>query len=161
MSLHHMADPSRVLRDVLAATRPGGLIAAVEFAEPLRFLPDDLGIGRPGLEDRLIETVTPALLEEMPTLGSAWAPRLTEAGWAVLEEREFGIDQNPPAHPSANRYARAWFTRLSHARADILGTEDRATLAILLADDGEDSLLHRKDLHIRGVRTITVASRAS
>jgi SAM-dependent methyltransferase len=161
MSLHHMADPSRVLRDVLAATRPGGLIAVVEFAEPLRFLPDDLGIGRPGFEDRLIDTVTSALREEMPTLGSAWAPRLTGTGWTVLEEREFSIDQSPPAPPSANRYARAWFTRLSHAKADSLDPEDRATLATLLADDGENSVLHRKDLHIRGSRTITLASRVS
>jgi SAM-dependent methyltransferase len=161
MSLHHMADPSRVLRDVLAATRPDGLIAVAEFAEPLRFLPEDLGIGEPGFEDRLIEAVTPAQLEEMPTLGSAWAPRLTEAGWTVLEEREFRIDQNPPRHRSANRYARAWFTRLAHAKADSLAPEDRATLEILLADDGEQSLLHRKDLRIRGVRTITLAGRAA
>jgi len=157
MSLHHMADPARVLRDVLAATRPGGLIAVAEFAEPLRFLPDDPGIGSFGFEDRLIETVSAALREEMPTLGSAWAPHLTEAGWTVLEEREFNIDQNPPAHPSANRYARAWFTRLSNAKADSLDPQDRATLATLLADDGENSVLHRKDLHIRGSRTMTLA----
>ena len=161
MSLHHMADPSRVLRDVLAATSPGGLIAVAEFGEPLRFLPEDLGIGEPGFEDRLIEAVTPAQLEEMPTLGSAWAPRLTEAGWMVLDEREFRIDQNPPGHPGANRFARAWFTRLAHAKADSLAPEDRATLEILLADVGAQSLLHRKDLRIRGVRTVTLASRAS
>jgi SAM-dependent methyltransferase len=159
MSLHHMSDPSRVLRDVLAATRPGGLIAVAEFAEPLRFLSADPEIGRPGFEDRLIEAVTPAQLEEMPTLGSDWSPRLAEAGWRVLEEREFRIDQNPPSHRSANRYARAWFTRLSHGKADSLDPEDRTTLAALLADDGEHSLLGRKDLHIRGVRTITLASR--
>jgi ubiquinone/menaquinone biosynthesis C-methylase UbiE len=159
MSLHHMADPSRVLRDVLAATRPGGLIAVAEFSEPLRFLPDDLGIGTPGFEDRLIAAVSPAVREEMPTLGSAWAPRMAEAGWVLLEEREFRIDQNPPEHPSANRYARASFARLSHADADSLGPEDRATLAMLLDDDSDHSLLRRKDLHIRGVRTITLARR--
>src|SRR5690348_3674005 len=38
MSLHHLADPGRVLGDVRAATRTGGLIAVAEFAEPLRFL---------------------------------------------------------------------------------------------------------------------------
>ena len=160
MSLHHMADPSRVLRDVLVATRPGGLIAVAEFAEPLRFLPEDLGIGEPGFEDRFIEALTPAQLEEMPTLGSAWAPRLSDAGWTVLDELEFRIDQNPPRSPSANRFARAWFTRLAHAKADRLTPEDRATLEILLADDGKQSLLHRKDLRIRGVRTITLASRS-
>src|SRR5580698_5436783 len=43
MSLHHLADPGRALGDVLGATRPGGLIAVAEFAEPLRFLAADPG----------------------------------------------------------------------------------------------------------------------
>ncbi len=163
MSLHHLADPSRVLRDILAATRPGGLIAVAEFTDTLRFLPENLGPGKPGFEDRLVEAVTPAHHEAMPTLGTAWAPRLTDAGWTVVDEHEFHIDQNPPRHPDASRYARAWFTRLAHAAAEIdsgaLDPDDRATLAALLAENGEQSLLHRTDLRIRGIRTITLAQR--
>ena len=70
MSLHHMADPGQVLRDALAATRPGGLIAVAEFSEPLRFLPDDLGFGRPGFESRTADVLGHAHTELMPTLGS-------------------------------------------------------------------------------------------
>ena len=51
-SLHHMADPDRVLTDVFAAMRPGGLLALAEMDSFPRFLPDDLGLGRPGLEER-------------------------------------------------------------------------------------------------------------
>src|SRR5277367_5767716 len=40
-SLHHMADPARVLRDALNATRPGGLIAVSECASQLLGRPDD------------------------------------------------------------------------------------------------------------------------
>jgi ubiquinone/menaquinone biosynthesis C-methylase UbiE len=37
MSLHHFADPDQVLRDVLASTRPGGVLAVAEFASRYGF----------------------------------------------------------------------------------------------------------------------------
>jgi ubiquinone/menaquinone biosynthesis C-methylase UbiE len=52
LSMHHFADPDRVLRDVFAALRPGGVFAVIEMDSPPRFLPDDIGLGRPGLEQR-------------------------------------------------------------------------------------------------------------
>jgi SAM-dependent methyltransferase len=158
-SLHHMADPARVLRDVLGATRPGGLIAVSEFASQLLFLPDDLGFGRPGFEGRITDVLGHAYTEEMPTLGSEWAPRLAESGWTVVTEREFRVDQDPPTHPSAARYASAWFARLSEGLADRLAPEDQATLAALLDERHPRSLANRTDLHIRGSRTITIGRR--
>jgi SAM-dependent methyltransferase len=158
MSLHHLADPGRVLADALAATRPGGVIAVAEFAQPLRFLPDDLGFGEPGVEDRIAGLLTRAHAEELPTLGSAWAPRLADAGWTVTGERDFPIDLDPPAHPRAAEYARAWFTRLAEGFTDRLAPGDQATLAELLADGGPS---HGVTLHIRGTRTVTLARRPS
>jgi len=46
-SLHHMADPDRALTEVFTALRPGGVLAVLEMDSFPRFLPDDLGIGRP------------------------------------------------------------------------------------------------------------------
>ena len=158
-SLHHMADPARVLRDALTASRPGGLIAVSEFAAQLLFLPDDLGVGRPGFEGRITDVLGRAYTEEMPTLGSQWAPRLTEAGWTVVAEQDFRVDQDPPTHPSAGRYARAWFARLSDGLADRLEPDDQATLSALLDSGNPRSLVNRTDLHIRGGRTITIARR--
>jgi SAM-dependent methyltransferase len=159
MSLHHMSDPGQVLRDALAATRPGGLMAVAEFSEPLRFLPDDLGFGRTGFESRIADVLGHAHTETMPTLGSAWAPRLAEAGWTVVAERDFPVDLDPPSHPDAGRYARAWFARLSEGMADRLESDDHATLSELLDENGPRSVLHRANLHIRGTRTITLARR--
>jgi SAM-dependent methyltransferase len=159
MSMHHMADPGRVLRAVLDATRPGGLIAVAEFSQPLRFLPDDLGFGLPGFEDRVANVLGRAHAEALPTLGSQWAPRLADAGWTVIAERDFPIDLNPPTHPRAPRYAQAWFARLSQGLDDGLPADDRAILAALLDESGPRSLLHRTNLHIRGTRSITLARR--
>jgi len=159
MSLHHMADPAAVLREVLAATRDGGLIAVAEFPEPLRFLRTDLGIGKPGFEERVITALGRAHAEEMPTLGSDWAPRLADAGWQVTAEHEFPVNLDPPAHPKAGRYAHAWFSRLAQGHTDRLEPADRETLAALLDDDGPQSLLRGAGLRIRGLRTVTLARR--
>src|ERR1700728_3722472 len=158
-SLHHMADPARVLRDALNATRPGGVIAVSEFAAQLLFLPDDLGFGRPGFEGRITDVLGHAYRDEMPTLGSQWAPRLTEWGWTVAAERDFPVALAPPTHPSASRYAAAWFARLSEGLADRLEPDDQATLAELLDQRSPRSLVNRPDLHIRGGRTITIGRR--
>jgi SAM-dependent methyltransferase len=159
MSLHHMADPGAVLATVLGATRDGGLIAVAEFPEPLRFLPADLGVGPAGFEERVTDGLGQAHAEQMPTLGSAWAPRLADAGWQVTAERTFAIDLNRPADPRAGQYARAWFSRLSAGLGDRLDATDQATLAALLNEDGPHSLLHRTDLHIRGARIVTLGRR--
>jgi SAM-dependent methyltransferase len=159
MSLHHLADPAAALREVLAGTTEGGLIAVAEFPEPLRFLPASLGTGPDGFEDRVLAVVARARAEDMPTLHSAWAPRLAAGGWQVTAERDFPVDLDPPAHPRAGDYARAWFSRLSHGLGDQLEPADQATLAALLDDRRPQSLLHRTDLHIRGTRTVTLGRR--
>jgi SAM-dependent methyltransferase len=156
MSLHHLADPAGALRQLLAATRPGGLIAVAEFREPLRFLPDDYG---QGFEARMIARHGSTHAEQMPTLGSDWAPRLTEAGWRVSAERDFPIDLNPPSHPRAADYARGWFSRMDEGLGEDLDQADRAILASLITEDGPDVTLRRDRLHIRGTRTVTLGRR--
>jgi SAM-dependent methyltransferase len=153
MSLHHLADPDRVLRDVFAATRPGGLLAVAEMDAPLRFLPDDVGLGRPGLEARCHALLAGPRNQALPHLGSDWGPRLAGAGFDVAGRRTFTIDLAPPHPAAAGRYA--WLS-LSRARAALegqLAADDLAALDALLATSGPDSLLHRRDLAIRGTRT--------
>ena len=53
MSLHHIGDEVASLRILHDLLDPRGLIAIAERAEPMRVLPDDLALGRPGLADRL------------------------------------------------------------------------------------------------------------
>jgi SAM-dependent methyltransferase len=156
MSLHHLADPDRLLAEVFAATRPGGLLAVAEFAEPLRFLPDDLGVGRPGLENRLLAALRTAHAHELPELGADWPPRIARAGFTVLEDRPFRIDLRPGRDADAARYAQLWFARLRLGLADSLDADDRAVLDLLVGD-GPHSLGRRADLHVHGVRTVTLA----
>jgi ubiquinone/menaquinone biosynthesis C-methylase UbiE len=161
MSLHHLADPDRVLADILAATRPGGLLAVAEFTESLRFLPDDLGFGRPGLEARLLAALDIERAHSLPELGSDWAARLTAAGFTLLGERSFAIELEPPQPAATIDYARGWLQRVRSRTAQSLSPEDRDALAVLLDDDGLRSLPRRDDVRVSGCRTVTLARRPS
>ena len=157
MSLHHLADPVRSLAELRRLTTPGGLLAVSEFDEPLRFLPDDLGIGRPGFETRALEVLSTVHAEALPNIGASWAAMLAESGWTVVDHHDVVIDDNAPDHPLAGRYARAWFARLAGGLDGRLDAEDQRTLEALLDNDGPQALLHRRDLHLHGIRSLTLA----
>lgn len=160
MSLHHLANPDRVLGDIFAATRPGGLLAVAEFSEQLRFLPDDLGLGRPGLETRCLAALAAEHAHALPDLGSDWPPRLTAAGFTLLGERNFPIELGPPLTDRATDYAEHWLRRQRSRLADRLAADDVGALAELLDGHGPGSLRQRADLQIRGCRTVILARRS-
>ncbi|MFK0290684.1 class I SAM-dependent methyltransferase [Streptomyces sp. NPDC090442] len=153
-SLHHAQDPDRLLRDLHGALRPGGLLVVVEMDGMPHFLPDDLGIGRPGLEARGKEAMARARWNAYPN----WRPHLERAGFAEVTERTFTFDLHP-APPAAHRYAHGVLSTLRHGLADHLAADDLDTLDRLLAADAPESVLHRDDLIVRGSRIAWAARR--
>ncbi|RCG33179.1 class I SAM-dependent methyltransferase [Sphaerisporangium album] len=158
-SLHHMADPDRVLADVFATLRPGGLLVVAEMESFPRFLPDDLGIGRPGLEARCKAVLDERRIAVHPHFGSDWGSRLTKAGFAIEDERTSAIELTPPLPPATGRYAQASLRRLRSGLDGVLSADDLATLDVLLDGDGPASLLRRDDLTVRTTRTVWAARR--
>ncbi len=153
-SLHEFADPDRVLRDVYAAMNPGGLLVVVEMDALPRFLPDYIGLGRPGLESRCHEGVAQANWNSHPN----WRPHLEQAGFEIAAQRSFSIEVDP-APPNTGRYAHAYLRRVRSALDDRLAADDLTTLDRLLTDDNPDALLRRRDLTVRGSRTAWAARR--
>ncbi|MDT0262166.1 class I SAM-dependent methyltransferase [Jatrophihabitans lederbergiae] len=155
-SMHHLADGGRVLADVFATLRPGGLLVVLELDSPPRFLPDDVGSG---LEARCQDAVSQLNAEVMPLLGLDWGPQLEQAGFDVVTRRRFDIDLRPPLPEAIGRYARAYLQRIRSAMHDRLEPADLRALDSLLAPDGPDSLLVRTDLVVRGTRTAWLGRR--
>ncbi len=158
-SLHHMADPDRVLTDVFGAIHPGGLLVVAEMDSFPRFLPDDLALGRPGLEARCHAALAEGLANEVPNLGSDWGPRLSQAGFTIEAERHFAIDLATPLPPATGRYAQASLRRMRSGLDGRMSADDLATLDTLIASDGPDGVLRREDLAVRTARTVWVARR--
>ena len=155
-SLHHMADPDRVLAAVFAALRPGGVLAVAEIDSFPRFLPPDIG---PGLEERCHATLAESMAHQLPHLGSDWGPRLRKAGFLGEAERVFAIDLVAPLPAAAGRYAQLSLQRTRSALDGQISAADRATLDMLLDGDGPGSILRRGDLTVRTTRTVWVARR--
>ena len=111
IALHHLADPDRALREIFAATRPGGLLAVAENTAPMRFLPDDIGLGRPGSR----HAPRPRWPSTTPGRCPTWA-RTGSAGGAGRvhgrAERAFGVELDPPLPGSAGRYAQGYLRRV-------------------------------------------------
>lgn len=153
LSLHHAADPNRLLAQTLDALAPGGLLVVIEMESLPRFLPDDLGVGRPGVEARCH-----ALLDELNwNAHPDWEPSLTQAGFDLVEQRTFGIDSFPDG-PLLTRYARLFLTRIRSGLADRLAADDLTVLDRLLSP-GPDSLENRTDLTLHSPRTMWLARR--
>ena len=158
-SLHHMADPDRVLTEIFAALRPGGLLVVVELDSFPRFLPDEVGIGRPGLEGRGHAALAERRATDLPELGSDWGSRLSQAGFTIQAERSFAIELSPPLPPATGRYAQVSLRRMRASLDGRMSADDLATLDTLLDSDGPVGLLQRDDLSVRAARTIWVARR--
>ena len=158
MALHHLADPDRALKQVFGLLRPGGLLAVAEIYENLRFLPDDLGLGRPGLEARCRAVLHSRAAETMPYLGTDWGPVLTRAGFAGVAEDAFEVDLTAPLPAAAGRYVQGNLRMFRTHIGESLAADDLAVLDTLTAD-GPGSVLHRQDLAIRGTKILWTARR--
>ncbi len=155
-SLHHMADPDRVLAGVFTALQPGGVLAVAEMGSFPRFLPPDIGSG---LEERCHAALAEGLAHQLPQLASDWGPRLRTAGFLSEAERTFAIHLVPPLPAAARRYAQLSLRRIRSALDGQISAADLAALDMLLDDDGPGSVLRRGDLAVRTARTVWVARR--
>lgn len=156
-ALHEISDPDRLFSTIFAGIRPSGVLAVIEMDGPPRFLPDDIGMGRPGLEarwnDAMVESYT-----EWNTFPD-WTAHLLRAGFDIVEQRSFAIDPTPPAPAGAGRYGLLYLRRLRPLLEKSLDAEDLAVFDILLDVKDPRGLVNRSDLMVRGTRMGWVARR--
>lgn len=157
LSLHHLGDADRLLRQVHDALVPGGLLAVAEMRAFPRFLPDDVGLGRPGLEERCHEARAGEAGQGLPDLGSDWPARLAGAGFTVVAERRFAIELVAPHPAGTGRYAQIFLQRIRSRLDGRLPADDLTTLDTLVDDDGPHGVRQRPDLVVRTAREVWLA----
>ncbi|MBD8043555.1 methyltransferase domain-containing protein [Arthrobacter sp. Sa2BUA2] len=151
-SMHHMGDPAHIFDQIARTLTPEGLLVVVEMDTLPRYLPDDLGFGTPGLEQRCHNAVAAAGWNSHPD----WATAIRDAGMVIAGQRTFvyATDDN---RDLIARNAQAFLSRMRTGLEDTLSQEDLATLDQLLDPDGPQSLGRRTDLTMRGSRTAWAA----
>ncbi|WP_405959946.1 class I SAM-dependent methyltransferase [Streptomyces sp. NBC_00024] len=162
-SLHHLGDQRAALAAFAERLAPGGTLALVEGGLPSRFLPRDIGIGRPGLqsrmdaaEDRWFTEMRAELPGSVPE-SEDWPGLMAAVGLRDATSRTFLLDLPAPVPQAARDYAVASFRRGRGILADFLDASDLATIDRLLDPDDKASLYHRTDLFVLAAHTVHLA----
>ncbi|MET7271788.1 methyltransferase [Streptomyces flaveolus] len=164
-SLHHLGDQRAALAALAGHLAPGGTLAILEGGLPARFLPRDIGIGRPGLQARLHAAEEDAFAEMRASLpGSVaeaedWPALLTAAGLKHTGTRSFLLDLPAPASDEARAYVAASLSRVRERFGEGLDAEDRATLDRLLDLEDAASVHRRPDVFVLLAHTVYTAVR--
>ncbi|MFE1880984.1 class I SAM-dependent methyltransferase [Streptomyces diastatochromogenes] len=164
-SLHHLGDQRAALTAFAARLAPGGTLALLEGGLPSRFLPRDIGIGRPGLQERL-DVVQAEWFARMRAdlpgsvaVTEDWSALLTSVGLKHTRTRSFLLDLPAPSTDRARTYVAAILSRFRQEIGESLDAEDLATLDRLL-DPADPASVHRRpDVFVLGAYTVHTAVR--
>ncbi|MFD7709421.1 class I SAM-dependent methyltransferase [Streptomyces sp. NPDC059785] len=162
-SLHHVGDQRAALAGFARALAPGGTLALLEGGLPTRFLPRDIGFGRPGLQSRMDavhEEWFARMRDGLPgavTETEDWPALLASVGLRPTATRTFLLDLPAPLTPEARSFVVGSLTRRREGLADGLDADDLATLDRLLDPDDKASVHQRPDLFLLLANTVYVA----
>ncbi|ANS69192.1 hypothetical protein SLINC_6968 [Streptomyces lincolnensis] len=162
-SLHHLGDQRAALAAFAERLATGGTLALLEGGLPARFLPREIGIGRPGLQarlDALEEEWFAAMRADLP--GSVaetedWPALMAAAGLRHTGTRSFLLDLPAPTTDRARAYAAAVLGRMRDGFGDRLDATDRATLDRLLDPADAASVHRRPDVFLLAAHTVYTA----
>ncbi|MFI2203268.1 class I SAM-dependent methyltransferase [Streptomyces sp. NPDC020192] len=164
-SLHHLGDQRAVLAAFGARLAAGGTLAVLEGGLPSRWLPRDLGFGRPGLQARLDAAQEDRFARMRADLPGAvaetedWPALLGAAGLKHTGTRSFLLDVPAPVPDRARAFVAAALTRARDVHAEVLDAEDRATLDRLLDPADPGSVHRRPDVFVLAAVTVHRAVR--
>ncbi|UKY53702.1 class I SAM-dependent methyltransferase [Streptomyces inhibens] len=162
-ALHHVGDQRAAVAALAGRLRPGGLLAIAEGGLAPRYLPRDIGIGRPGLQSRL-DAVTEEWFTEMRRAlpGSAddiedWPAFLADAGLRTPRSSSFLLDLPAPLSAEARAYVRTSLTRGIDVYGDRLDEDDLTTLARLTDPHDAAGITRRPDAFLLSAQTVHTA----
>jgi len=158
--VHHVGDQQAALRTLAGLLRPGGVLAIAEGGLEMRCLPWELGVGRPGLEPRLLAARAAwfarmrAGIPGSVAMPYGWPRALREAGLQDIESFGALIDHPLPGSDLLREYVVHRVGWLGESAGEWLDADDRDTVAALTDPDGPDFLGRRDDLFLFGAKAI-------
>ena len=165
MVLHHVGDERAALRSLRARLGPGGLLALVEFADPLRLLADGTVLGRPGLWERLDQARAAWLADMRAGLPDAvpssdLRTMMDDAGYEVLVDRVLTAELDPPLDDRGRQLALRQVKQMREHVEPYAEAGDVAALDTFIDDASPAGILHRPDVFIHASRRLVVSRAA-
>jgi SAM-dependent methyltransferase len=156
---HHVPDQRAVVTTLAGWLAPGGCLALAEGGLSMRCLPWDIGIGEPGLQDRILAaqgTWFASMRTEMPgsvRLPVGWNVVLAEAGLSDVTAFTYLVDVPAPLSDGGRAAVRGWLAWLSTA-TDLLDPADQAVVARLLDPADAAYVGRREDVFLLKASTV-------
>ncbi|SHG25363.1 class I SAM-dependent methyltransferase [Streptoalloteichus hindustanus] len=158
--VHHVGDQQDALNRLAGLLEPGGTMAIVEGGLPARWLPRDLGFGRPGLQARLDVAMAERFNQmraELPgtvAVVEDWPGMLRAAGLTEVRSRSFLVDHPAPLAEGPRKSVRRMLERVRGVAAEMLDAEDVATLDRLLDPADPAGVDQRADVFLLTAKTV-------
>jgi SAM-dependent methyltransferase len=165
--VHHLPDQQRAIDELARVLAPGGWLALCEGGLATRCLPWDLGIGEPGLGNRMTaarDNWFVRMRAEMPGVKSlpiGWNKALDAAGLTGVFSFSYVIDHPAPASEAVRQSVVDWLAWLSGVGEEQLSDTDRKTVARLLDPADPACLGARDDVFILGASTVYLGQKAT
>jgi SAM-dependent methyltransferase len=164
--VHHLPDQQQAIDELARVLAPHGWLALCEGGLATRCLPWDLGIGEPGLGNRLTaarDNWFVGMRADMPGVKSlpvGWNKALEAAGLTGVFSFSYVIDHPAPAPENVRLSVADWMDWLLKVGEDQLSNTDRETVARLLDPADEAYVGVRDDVFILGASTVYLGQRA-
>ncbi|MFI7680851.1 class I SAM-dependent methyltransferase [Actinophytocola sp. NPDC049390] len=158
--VHHLPDQQAAIDRLVRVLAPGGWLALSEGGLATRCLPWDLGIGEPGLGNRLTAARDDwfvGMRAEMPGVRSlpvGWNTALEAAGLTEVFSFSYVIDHPAPASEAVRLSVVDWIAWMADVGEVQLSDTDRAAVARLVDPDDEAYAGARDDVFVLSASTV-------
>jgi SAM-dependent methyltransferase len=159
--VHHLPDQRKGIEGLVRVLGgPGSVLALVEGGLATRCLPWDLGVGEPGLADRVAaarDAWFARMRADMPgavRMPVGWNRALVDAGLVDVTSFSYLIDLPAPASEQVRLAVVDWLAWQAGVGEDELSPSDRAAVQRLLDPDDLAYVGARDDVFILGASTV-------
>ncbi|MBF6330809.1 class I SAM-dependent methyltransferase [Nocardia transvalensis] len=160
--VHHLPDQQRGIDGLVRLLRDRGWLAVEEGGLETRCLPWDLGIGAPGLVDRLTAAQRAwfadmrAGMEGAVRLPIGWNRALLDAGLAEVGSFGYLIDAPAPPTDRVREFVLEWLSHLAEHAETRLDAADHDALRRLLDPTDTAYVGNRDDIFVLAAPTVYV-----